>query len=258
MPKRERRIDVCDPGDERDRGVPDRKCVAGVKPSVLELVDDVDRSQVELLELPDPSQVEQPVAVDRARRPPDRAREDRPSRGDAGNGPALGRLGGEQARAAGPARAQTTEKPASSQSVVSIVPSKANVSARAPARATRLHTNEAATATPKAAGRPRARAEDSAGTSTTQAAAAASRSESAGPCAGNKRARPRVAGAASNQRQEERGGADPARPRTVGPHRHAHDSHSSASSASVPACTQMPPRARTSSMNRRYSRSQPG
>ena len=99
MPKRELGVDVGEPRDERDRGVPDRERVAGVEASVAKLVEDVERREVECLELADPAQVEQAVAEDRARRPPDCPREHESDCGDACHGSSLGRLGGNLARA---------------------------------------------------------------------------------------------------------------------------------------------------------------
>ena len=161
-------------------------------------------------------------------------------------------------RASSAGTSAAAAKPASSQSVVPIVPSNANVSASAPASAARLQTNEAARATPKAAGRPSARTkippgqEERAGRGGRQPER---EPERRAPGAGDQGQGQRSRG---NERQEARGRAEPVHTPAVGPHRHAHDSHSCASSASVPACMQMPPRAPTPSRNRRYTRSQPG
>ena len=99
------RVDVGQPRDHRQPGMPHRERVAGMEAAVAELVDDVERGQVERLELPHPAEVEERVAVDRVRRPPDRAREQRRRRGHAGDRQALARPPTEPAPAAAPERA---------------------------------------------------------------------------------------------------------------------------------------------------------
>ena len=69
------RVDVGEARDHRQPRVPHGKRVARMEAAVAELVDDVERGQVERLELPHAAEVEERVAVDRVRRPPDRARE---------------------------------------------------------------------------------------------------------------------------------------------------------------------------------------
>ena len=64
-----------------------------MQPAVLELVHDLERRQVERVELPHSAEVEQAVAVDRVRRPPDGGREERRRGRDARDRHALAVLG---------------------------------------------------------------------------------------------------------------------------------------------------------------------
>jgi hypothetical protein len=63
---------------ERDEAVPEREGVAGVQARVGELADALEREVVELEELANASQVEQPVASDRPRDPPEEDAESAP------------------------------------------------------------------------------------------------------------------------------------------------------------------------------------
>src|SRR6266545_365841 len=83
MLERNGRIDGAEPSDKGNGGVPDREGIAGVEPPVPELVDDVERGQVERLELTDTPEMEETVAVDRVRRPPDGNGEHGAAEGDA-------------------------------------------------------------------------------------------------------------------------------------------------------------------------------
>src|SRR6266536_1430920 len=89
MLERDRRVDVAEPGDKSNSRVPDRERIAGVEPSVPELVDDIERAQVERLQLADAREMEETVAVDRVRRPPDGTGEHGAAEGNAPEGHSL-------------------------------------------------------------------------------------------------------------------------------------------------------------------------
>ena len=66
-----RRIDACEPGDEREPGMPERERVAGMQPAVRELPDVVQRERVKRAELPHAAEVEEDVAGEGALHEPD-------------------------------------------------------------------------------------------------------------------------------------------------------------------------------------------
>ena len=188
----------------RQPGVPDRERIAGMEAAVAELVDDAERGQVERLELPHSAEVE------RARRRRSCSTSTTPRRRTGPPRPSPRRLSGvrssptERALGVTPGRVTRLRRPARSQSVVSIVPSRAKVSASAPASAARLHANDAAIATPNVCGRPSARTKMAPGTMSTHADAAVSRRMRPSPCAGRRASENERQGRGEDERDEER------------------------------------------------------
>ena len=64
MEERGTRVDSGEPRHEAHEHVPQRERVAGVQPTVHELVHGLEPEVVERLELPDAGEVEEPVAVE--------------------------------------------------------------------------------------------------------------------------------------------------------------------------------------------------
>ena len=82
---------VRDLRDQREEPVPERERVAGMEAAVRELRDPVERQRVELEELPDACEMEEPVALHHRRSDPDHEPDDRaPEEGPRPRGNGLG------------------------------------------------------------------------------------------------------------------------------------------------------------------------
>ena len=83
MENGERGVDSRESADQGEHAVPERKGVLRVQAAVAKLVDDVNGVQDgHLVELSDPSQMEEGIAVDDGRRPPDDAAEHEAAHGN--------------------------------------------------------------------------------------------------------------------------------------------------------------------------------
>src|SRR6266545_6536381 len=257
MLERDGRVDCAEPSDKRNGRMPDREGISGVEPSVAELVDDVERAQVERLELTDAPEMEETVAVDRVCRPPDGTGEHRAAEGDTTEGHLLCSLRGHGSpedsrnkRSRGKAGEQPERRV---DGAVEGESQRERAGERGEAPCKRGCDRDAEGG--RASERPD---EDSAGDEEHARSRRRQPEHETRPMRGQEPAQPQRRGCRCDEKQEERGRAHPAEAGAIDPHLRAHDSHCSASSASVPAWTQTPPRARTSSMKRRYKRPQPG
>ncbi len=244
------RVDVGQARDHRQPGMPHRERVAGVEAAVAELVDHAERGQVERLELPHPAEVEQRVAVDRVRGPPDRAREQRRRRGHACDRQALAVLrrnrrpqqcrNERRGREAGDEPERRRDRPVegerererSRQGGEAPGERRRDRDAQGVRTAERPHEDR--TRDDQHARRRGGEPQDEAEPVCRQCAAEHERRRSR-----------------EHERQEEGRRDEPTSTHAVDAHRLGHDSHARASSASTPAWRHAPPRARTSSIRRR-------
>ena len=247
---RGRGVDVREARHERNRRMPGRERIARMQTAVLELVHDAERREVERLELPHAAEMEEPVAVDRVRRPPHRAPEQRRRAGNARDRDALAPLRGdrrsEESRHEADAREpdQQPERRLDRPFDREGQRERARDGGEAPRErggdrdAEGVRPAECPHEDPAGnehdTGRRRRKPKDE---------AQAMRRER--PAEEQRRRR------REHERQEERGRGDASRSDAVDLHRLAHDSHSRASSASAPARRQAPPRERTPSITRR-------
>ena len=240
------RVDVGEPRDHRQPRVPHGERVARMEAAVAELVDDVERGQVERLELPHAAEVEERVAVDRVRRPPDGAREQRRRGGHSGDRQPLALLRGNRrpqqrrderhGREGGDEPERRRDRPAEGERERE----RSGQRGQAPGERRRDRDAECVRTAERAHEDPHP------GRSARTPTLRSSRRMSPSPCAGRARPSTSAAGAASTSARKS--AEEPSRPapHAVDPHRLGHDSHARASSARAPAWRHAPPRARTS------------
>ena len=196
----------------------------------------------------DAPEVEEAVTVDRVRRPPDRTGEDRAPRGDPREGPALGRLGDHrrtQERRNERSSSERGEEPERRQDgAVEHEGERESACKRGEAPHERGGERN-----PEGRRAAEGAHEDPSGHEEHAGGSGGQPETEPEPVRGQQAAEDEGGRRGGDEPEEEHARADPARPGAVDLHGDAHGSQPRASSASAPACMQMPPRARTSSMN---------
>ena len=191
-------VDPGELGDEGENAVPERERVAGMQAPVAKLVDDAERRQLRRLgELADTCEMEERVAVDDRRRPPDDCPERHPRGHERGDRQRARRVRGERDRAGGAEARPRARRPRALPRCRSrasgdpfarnVTPIATRTSHEPPGQRSRPPPGRSAPASRSRAG------SNAPGTSTTHANAAARRIARPAPSAGRTRDRARTA-----------------------------------------------------------------